>query len=81
MFTNRSYQNQVKLKIVKGIIELFENVHSLLVVSNEVLYDQLDSGNKVVWVYQKLLGEIHQELVTFANEAYLIELGLPIRKK
>lgn len=80
-YKDQTYQSQVKQRIVKGIIQLSKNVQYLLVVSNEVLYDPVNPENEVVWVYQKLLGEIHQELVAQADEAYLIEVGIAIRKK
>lgn len=81
LFTDLTYQIKVKQRIIEGILKLSKQVHSLFIVSNEVLYDPIDTENKVVWVYQKLLGEIHQELVAQADEAYLIEAGIPIKKK
>ena len=81
IFLEKSFQNQVKNKIVKGITDLSKHLAYLFVVSNEVLYEPVHSENQVVWVYQKLLGEIHQEIVAHADEAYLIEASIPIRKK
>lgn len=81
LFKEQDYQDQVKKKIVNGIIELSKDLLTLFVVTNEVLYDPLDPQNEVVWVYQKLLGEIHQELVAHSHEAYLVEAGIPISKK
>ena len=80
-FIKNSYQEYVKTKIVSDVKVLAEQVNTLLVVSNEVLFEPLDPANKVVWVYQKLLGEIHQELVAHSDEAYLIQAGMKIRKK
>lgn len=80
-FTKPSYQQKVQHKITHDLLALAENVHCLLIVSNEVLLDTVNLENNVVGVYQKLIGEIHQELVSQADEAYLIEAGIPIRKK
>lgn len=81
LFKDINYQHNVKKKIIKGISQLSQNLTTLVVVSNEVLYDPLDPKNDVVFIYQKLLGELHQEIVAFADEAYTIEAGIPIRKK
>lgn len=80
-FANRDYQKEIKEKIVDGISQISKKVATLIVVSNEVLYESFDPDNQLVWFYQKLLGDIHQELVRMADEAYLIEAGLPIKKK
>lgn len=81
LFKKPEYQAHVKKKITEGIQQLSKNVTTLLIVSNEVLYDPLDPKNDVVFIYQKLLGELHQEIVAFADEAYTIEAGIPIQKK
>lgn len=80
-FTKRSYQQKVQHKIIRDLLALAAKVQYLLIVSNEVLIEPVNLENNVVGVYQKLIGEIHQELVQHADEAYLIEAGIPIRKK
>ncbi|MDN6161990.1 MAG: bifunctional adenosylcobinamide kinase/adenosylcobinamide-phosphate guanylyltransferase [Atopostipes sp.] len=77
----KEYQNYIKERVTNGLMELLNHASYLFIVSNEVLYDPIFPENELVWVYQKLLGEIHQELVSKANKVYLLEFGIVIRKK
>ncbi|MGJ7909780.1 bifunctional adenosylcobinamide kinase/adenosylcobinamide-phosphate guanylyltransferase [Neobacillus sp. LXY-1] len=70
----------VKETIVQGISMLKEHAMTVIVVSNEVIND-LPSENELVFKYQRVLGHIHQELVRLADEAYLVENGIPIKMK
>ena len=52
----------------------------LIVVSNEVFNEPLVE-NELVFTYGQLLGQIHQQLVKAADQAYLVEMGVPILMK
>lgn len=81
LYKKESYQKQVKNRIIKGLLEISLKTSYLFIVSNEVLYDSLQSDNQVIETYQRLLGDIHKELVRHADEAYLLESGIAIQKK
>lgn len=81
LFKKNEYQKQVKKRILDGLLKLSKKTSNLFIVSNEVLYDRLKLNNKIVLIYQKLLGEIHQELVRMSDEVYLLEFKIAIRKK
>lgn len=70
----------VKERILNGITAIKIQVKTLIVVSNEVVYESL-SENELVMKYGRLLGYIHRQLVKAADEAYLVEAGIPILMK
>lgn len=74
------YQREVMLNIQMGIGKLRERGHTLIVVSNEIFHEVVPAGESVL-LYVKLLGKLHQWLVQEADEAYLVEAGVPICKK
>lgn len=67
-------------KICTGITLIKSRVKALVVVSNEVL-NELFLGNTLTFTYGRLLGQIHQYLVKEADQAYLVEAGVPILMK
>jgi len=67
-------------RILTGIKNLRANVQQLIIVSNEVLQD-FSNGNEMVWEYCHLIGTLHQDLVNIADQAYLVECGLPMIMK
>ncbi len=69
------FQEQTKQKIQCDIEKLNESSEALVIVSNELGHEPLEG--ELVSVYARLLGEIHQWIVSEADEAYLIEMGLP----
>lgn len=69
----------IKDRVLSGIIKLAGCSHSLIVVSNEILFEPCQSP--FVLSYQKLLGELHQEIVQRADKAYMVEMGIPILMK
>jgi adenosylcobinamide kinase / adenosylcobinamide-phosphate guanylyltransferase len=77
---NELLLEKVKESIISGIIAIRNRAKNLIVVSNEVLHEPL-SGNEMVLTYGKLLGQIHQRLVSEADQAYLIEASIPIIMK
>ncbi|RYG72403.1 bifunctional adenosylcobinamide kinase/adenosylcobinamide-phosphate guanylyltransferase [Lentibacillus lipolyticus] len=66
--------------ILTDIASLQEAAAGLIVVSNEVTQGILDEES-LTKNYQYILGNVHQKIVEHADAAYLIENGIPIRKK
>jgi adenosylcobinamide kinase/adenosylcobinamide-phosphate guanylyltransferase len=77
---DESFLESVQERIVTGILKIKIRAHTLIVVSNEVLHEPL-LGNVLVRTYGKLLGQIHQYLVKKADQAILVETGIPIVMK
>lgn len=69
-----AFQQQTKQKIQQDIEKLNERSEALIIVSNELAHEPL-SG--LVDVYARQLGELHQWIVSKADEAYLVESGIP----
>lgn len=74
-WSNALFQEQTKQKIQRDIEKLNESSEALVIVSNELGHEPLDG--ELVSVYARLLGEIHQWIVSKADEAYLVEMALP----
>jgi adenosylcobinamide kinase/adenosylcobinamide-phosphate guanylyltransferase len=74
------FLNSVSDRIITGIKCIKNRAKTLIVVSNEVLYEPLD-GNTIVFTYGRILGKIHQLLVKEADQAFLVEAGVPIVMK
>ncbi len=55
-------------------------VSTMIVVSNEVLHEPI-LDNELVFTYGRLLGQIHQQLVKEADQAFLVEAGVPLVMK
>jgi adenosylcobinamide kinase / adenosylcobinamide-phosphate guanylyltransferase len=70
----------VKSNVVTGIISIKNRAGTLIVVSNEVLNEPL-LGNEMVFIYGRLLGQIHQYLVKEADQVFVVEAGIPIVMK
>jgi adenosylcobinamide kinase / adenosylcobinamide-phosphate guanylyltransferase len=77
---DQPYIDVVRESIVKGIAAIKNRAGATIVVSNEVLYEPLQ-GNHLVFIYGRLLGQIHQQLVNEADQAFLVESGIPIVMK
>ncbi|WP_338781565.1 bifunctional adenosylcobinamide kinase/adenosylcobinamide-phosphate guanylyltransferase [Metabacillus sp. FJAT-52054] len=66
--------------MMMGIRRLRQSCGMLIAVSNELSYDaHLYEG--AVLEYIKVLGRLHQAAVKEADEAYMVENGVPILKK
>ncbi|WP_347548476.1 bifunctional adenosylcobinamide kinase/adenosylcobinamide-phosphate guanylyltransferase [Pseudalkalibacillus hwajinpoensis] len=78
-WSESSFQNRVKETIQHDISKIEKNCSTLIIVSNELGHEPLKS--ELVHVYARLLGELHQWIVKDADEAYLVEAGIPLRKK
>ena len=67
-------------KCVRGSYAISGQVHTLIIVSNEVLNEPI-GDNVFVIRYRRLLGKLHQAIVEGAHQAFLVEAGLPILMK
>lgn len=74
------FQEHTKAAIIEGILSVQKKCHTLIVVSNEILNEPIQS-NDLVLVYAKLLGKLNQQVVSMANEAFLVESGIAVCKK
>lgn len=74
------FQQEVVQTIIDGIQVIQGAGVTLLVVSNEVLNQPL-LDQPLVQVYSQLLGELHQQIVSMASEAYMVENGIPLLMK
>lgn len=74
------FQRIVMQSIIEGIKEISRKCKLLVVVSNEVLYER-QGDNELVFIYGKMLGQLHQSIVAKANKAYLVEAGIPLLMK
>lgn len=80
LYLTNDTEEEIFHRVETGIAALKERCSMLIIVSNEVLFDPAGE-NKLVLTYWKLIGRLHQKIVKMADEAYLVECGIPIRKK
>ncbi|MCS0790582.1 bifunctional adenosylcobinamide kinase/adenosylcobinamide-phosphate guanylyltransferase [Cytobacillus firmus] len=80
VWRNREFQENLSSDILKAITEIRKKCRALIVVSNEVLNEPIGK-NELVITYSKILGTLHRNLVNMADEAYLVEAGIPIQMK
>ena len=66
---------RVEKQLLTTMEKLLMQVKVLVIVSNEVLDEQLSEYDGVL-LYQKWIGRIHQALVAMADEAYEMDYGL-----
>ncbi|WP_235816477.1 bifunctional adenosylcobinamide kinase/adenosylcobinamide-phosphate guanylyltransferase [Bacillus massilinigeriensis] len=76
---NNARTEKIKNRILTDIMQMKNTCHALIVVSNEILNEPLQS--EYVFIYKRLLGELHQQIVHEAKEAYIVEAGVPILMK
>ncbi|MGE8207345.1 bifunctional adenosylcobinamide kinase/adenosylcobinamide-phosphate guanylyltransferase [Heyndrickxia sp. NPDC080065] len=74
------FQQKVYDSILSGVDAIRKQCSVLIIVSNEVLNEELHKG-MVVYTYAKLLGRLHQSLINQSSAAYLIESGIPLLMK
>ncbi|WP_174734604.1 bifunctional adenosylcobinamide kinase/adenosylcobinamide-phosphate guanylyltransferase [Mesobacillus harenae] len=74
------FQECIIQSILAGITQIKSNCQLLIIVSNEVLNDSTQN-NELVLTYQKMLGELHQHIVSMAEQAFLVESGIPLAMK
>ncbi|MGM7636740.1 bifunctional adenosylcobinamide kinase/adenosylcobinamide-phosphate guanylyltransferase [Bacillus sp. Hm123] len=73
------FYEQIKQRVITEINRLRQTVASVIIVSNELAFEPLSSP--LVFYYAKTLGELHQYFVSEADEAMLVEHGLPLIQK
>lgn len=71
---------QVIRSILHAIDVIARKIDTLVIVSNEVLFDGI-SHDPSVQDYQRAIGRLHQAIVKRAQKAVLIESGMPIWMK
>lgn len=71
-----SFINQLK----SNVVEWKKEGAIVLLVSNEVL-DETESTYQEVNLYRKLLGTLHQWIVSICDEAYELDYGICVRRK
>ncbi|MEH6995849.1 bifunctional adenosylcobinamide kinase/adenosylcobinamide-phosphate guanylyltransferase [Neobacillus drentensis] len=77
---DESFFTNVMETITTGIIEIRDRAKVLIVVSNEVFHESM-AENDLVFSYGRILGKLHQQLVKTADQAFLVEAGIPINMK
>ncbi|WP_251551891.1 bifunctional adenosylcobinamide kinase/adenosylcobinamide-phosphate guanylyltransferase [Neobacillus muris] len=77
---NPEFLREVEKNILTGVNEIRKRAKAFILVSNEVLHEAL-AGKELVFTYGSLLGQLHQQFVFEADQAYLIEAGIPILMK
>ncbi|MFT8320222.1 MAG: bifunctional adenosylcobinamide kinase/adenosylcobinamide-phosphate guanylyltransferase [Bacillus sp. (in: firmicutes)] len=76
---NEQMLKELQGKIEAAVLSLSKSCSIFLIVSNEVTYEALQTP--LLITYSRLLGRLHQTFVHIADEAYLVDSGIPIRKK
>jgi adenosylcobinamide kinase/adenosylcobinamide-phosphate guanylyltransferase len=71
---------ELENKLIELFTQMAEASYTVFVVSNDLTFD-LPINNEGTQVYMKLLGRIHEKIVSLAHEAILVEYGLPLFKK
>ncbi|KON66801.1 hypothetical protein AKG34_22625 [Peribacillus butanolivorans] len=76
----KEFLHSVFTKIISGINEIRKQASCLIIVSNEVVQEPIFQ-NEFLHIYGKILGLLHQAVVEQADEAYLVESGIPLLMK
>ncbi|MCK1994615.1 cobinamide kinase [Peribacillus muralis] len=76
----KEFLHSVFSKIINAINVIRKQSSCLIVVSNELVQEPIFK-NEFLHTYGKILGQLHQEIVGQADEAYLVETGIPLWKK
>ncbi|MFD1064544.1 bifunctional adenosylcobinamide kinase/adenosylcobinamide-phosphate guanylyltransferase [Oceanobacillus locisalsi] len=81
LFQEKVHHENTVLELVRAdIAALCEHAGKVIVVSNEVLQD-MPYEEEFTQNYQRILGNVHQQIVKRADLAVLIESGIPVVKK
>lgn len=79
-WNRREFHALVTKSILTGIMMIEERVQTLVIVSNDVLYENI-TGHSLVQTYGRLLGYLHQQIVKRATMAFAVESGIPVLMK
>ncbi len=77
---NRVDEEILLKQIWEDFSAIANRVHKFVVVSNEVFYEPLGDRELVIR-YCRLLGKLHQKIVAHAEQAVLVEAGVPVFMK
>ena len=77
---DQAFIRQLFEKMWSNMMEVSQRAETFIIVSNEVLNEQI-ANRDLVFTYRCLLGNLHQRIVREAREAYLVEAGIPITMK
>ena len=81
MFSERVLSSdETVLEVISEVKDLSAKMDNLVIVTNNV-FDDIDNYDDMTSSYVKALGEINQELVRMADEAYEVVVGIPVRIK
>lgn len=73
----RPFREEITQSILKGIAMIQRSCKSLIIVSNEVLFEPTGTS-ELVFTYGKVLGNLHQAIVARASHGYHVEAGIPL---
>ncbi|WP_338753289.1 bifunctional adenosylcobinamide kinase/adenosylcobinamide-phosphate guanylyltransferase [Bacillus sp. FJAT-52991] len=73
------FHAEIKQRVITEVNRLRQAAAAVIIVSNELAFEPLSSP--LVFYYAKTLGELHQYFVSEADEAVLVEHGLPLIQK
>jgi adenosylcobinamide kinase/adenosylcobinamide-phosphate guanylyltransferase len=74
------FRDQVASSILEGVKLIGKSCRGFIVISNEVFHETFPD-NDLVLSYVSTLGKLHQEVVTMAKQAFLVEAGVPLLMK
>jgi adenosylcobinamide kinase / adenosylcobinamide-phosphate guanylyltransferase len=77
---HNDFQEQVMESILTGIEAVEQKVQAFVIVSNDVLNENI-IDRSLVQTYGRLLGCLHQQIVKKARKAFLVESGIPVLMK
>jgi adenosylcobinamide kinase / adenosylcobinamide-phosphate guanylyltransferase len=77
---HNDFQEQVMESILTGIEAIEQKVQAFVIVSNDVLNENI-IDRSLVQTYGRLLGCLHKQIVKNANKAFLVESGIPVLMK
>lgn len=81
LFQKKKNDAHTILKLLReDITELCSRAGEVIIVSNEVLQD-IPYEDELTLNYEKILGNVHQQIVEKANLAILVESGIALVKK
>lgn len=67
----------VRKKILKGILHIKDRAGELVIVTNEVFGESPLFGEETE-KYRRLLGELNRDIFELADQVYLVEAGIPM---
>jgi adenosylcobinamide kinase / adenosylcobinamide-phosphate guanylyltransferase len=77
---HKDFQEKVMESILTGIEAVEQKVQAFVIVSNDVLNENI-IDRSLVQTYGRLLGCLHQQIVKKARKAFLVESGIPVLMK